>query len=91
MDREKLFEIIVSILVQIQEMSGREIPKITPKTVPLMDLPGFDSLTGLEFTTMLPSEIWGSEQNLCISEEGTTALCIEEIVSRIMGHCNTSS
>ena len=91
MDKKEIFEIIKGTLVQIQEMSGREVPKITPKTVPIGDLPGFDSLTGLEFTIMMPSKLRWNEQNLCISEDGTRALCIEEIIDQVLEHDNPSN
>jgi len=91
MDRKHLFQVITNTLTQIQEMSGREVPGITGRTVPIKDLPGFDSLTGLEFTVMLPSEFKLKEENLCVSEDGTRALCIDEIVDRIMECCNSSA
>jgi len=91
MDRKEIFEVIKEILVQIQEISGREVPKITPKTAPIGDLPGFDSLTGLEFTIMLPSELRWNEQNSCVSEDGTRALCVEEIIEQVLKHCNPSN
>ena len=91
MDKEKLFKIVTKILIDIQKMSGHEVSEITPKTVPIGDLHGFDSMTGLEFSIMLPAELGCNEQNMCISEDGETALCVDEIISLILKNCDPSS
>ena len=88
MDRQKLFDVIIETLTQIQIISGREVPKITKKTVPIKDLPGFDSLNGIEFTMMLPSDLEWDGKNLCVSEDGTRALCLDEMVDLVLEGCD---
>jgi len=85
MNREKLTELIIQILVQIQDISGREVPPdMGSRTKPIGGLQGFDSLNGLELTMMLPDEIEWEERNLCVSNDGKRALNIGEIVDRLL-------
>jgi acyl carrier protein len=91
MDRNELFQTVKTLLTQIQEMSGREVPEINTNTVPIKDLPGFDSLIGLEFTVMLPLEIQSKDLNLCVSDDGTRALSVNEIIDRIIAYSNPST
>ena len=85
MKRKELSKLIIGIVVQIQNISGRKVPSvINERTVPIGGLPGFDSLNGLELTMMLPDEIkWGGK-NLCVSDDGRRALTIREIVVRLL-------
>lgn len=86
MDRKEIFELIQGTLVQIQEMSGREVLEITPKTIPIGGLPGFDSLRGLEFSIMIPPELRWNDQNVCVSRDGRKALSIKEMIDLILEH-----
>ncbi len=85
MNREKLTELIIQILVQIQDISGREVPPdMDSGTRPIGGLSGFDSLNGLELTMMLPDEIEWEGRNLCVSKDGKKALTVGEIVDRLL-------
>ena len=83
-NKEDIVEVLISLLAKIQKISGREVPKIDKKTVPIGDLPGFDSLNGLELVFMLPDKIAWSGDNLCVSENGKKALNVEEISKRLL-------
>lgn len=91
MKRDELFKVIIDILVQIQKISGREVPPdMNSRTRPIGGLPGFDSLNGLELTMMLPNEIKWEGRNLCVSEDGKRALNVGEIADRLLQVDNQS-
>lgn len=85
MKREELIKAILDTLIQIQKISGREVPPdMDSRTRPIGGLPGFDSLSGLELTVMLPEEIEWEGRNLCVSDDGKKALNVGEIVGRLL-------
>ena len=85
MKRKELIKAILDTLVQIQKISGREVPPdMNSRTRPIGGLPGFDSLSGLELTMMLPEEIEWEGRNLCVSDDGKKALNVGEIVDRLL-------
>ena len=85
-NEEDIYEMLIRLLVQIQQISGREVPKIDKKTIPIGELPGFDSLNGLELVFMLPEKVVWSGDNLCVSEDGKKALNVEEIGKRLLDY-----
>jgi len=78
---------IVKAIAQIQENSGRELPKkISGRMKPIGDFEGFDSLNGLELSVVLTIEFGVKpRENLCISEDGCRALTVNEMVARVCG------
>ena len=85
MKREELIKAVLDTLVQIQKISGREVPPdMDSGTKPIGGLQGFDSLNGLELTMMLPDEIEWEGRNLCVSKDGKRALNVGEIVDRLL-------
>jgi acyl carrier protein len=86
MDKDLINQQLFSSIKKFQELSGEETPKLHPDLTPIGDLPGFDSQRAVETTVelegLLKVEIPG-EANLFISEDGTRALKIREIVDRI--------
>jgi hypothetical protein len=78
-----------AILTQVQELSGHETQEITPDTKPIGDLVGFDSLTGVEATTLLAQKLESSigrkrwRANLFVSDDGCRALTVREIADRL--------
>jgi len=55
--REEVEQQLISVLIQIQELSGREVPKITVDLCPMLDLDGFESINAAEATAMLADEL----------------------------------
>jgi hypothetical protein len=52
--RDEVITNLISILAEIQTMSGRDMPSIiTPELKPLCDLDGFESINAAEATVML--------------------------------------
>ena len=91
MNREELLKAMTMIVVQIQDISGRNVlSTINEKTVPIGGLEGFDSLNGLELSMMIPKEINWSGKNVCVSDDGKKALSIGEIVDRLLNFQNPS-
>lgn len=90
MNRDEIMKLIIEILKQIQQLSGREIPDISEDTIPIGGLSGFDSQNGLELTVMLPEEIQWPGNNLCVSDDGTQALSVREITDRLISKVNPS-
>jgi hypothetical protein len=91
MNKKEAFNLVVETLRSIQEMSGKEVDDINEDTVPKGQLPGFDSLTGIEFTMMVGTHIpLPKTVMLCVSDDGKKALSVRQIVSRLMDICGSS-
>ena len=91
MTKKDIVKLIKEILVEIQEWNGKEVTKITPDTVPINGLPGFDSLTGVEFTVQISKKIpIPDNENLCVSCDKTKALSVGEIADRLVEITNSS-
>ncbi len=85
MTRNEIVKLAAKLLLEIQDISGREKISINEETVPIGDLLGFDSLSGVEFAAMVDAEVnIGDVGNLCASQDGTRALSVGEIADRIL-------
>jgi len=82
-------ELLTKALQEIQQMSGEEEAPIAADTCPITDLPGFDSLRGVETTCLVSAKLGkdigttDGQVNLFVSKDGKQALKVFEIVSRI--------
>jgi hypothetical protein len=85
MNRKKIYDLVVETLESIQELSGQKKVNINEDTIPIGQLPGFDSLNGVEFSTMMSEHI-PMEKNvrLCVSDDGEEALSVRQIVERLI-------
>ena len=86
MNTSELQELIIQILTEIQAMSGRPPSDMAKGSRPIGDLPGFDSLNGLEATVELAHRldcVIPEDINLFVSEKGDRALRIHEISIRL--------
>ena len=50
MNQTELEEMLIEVVCRLQELSGREKVSVTSDTKPVLDMPGFDSLNGVEAT-----------------------------------------
>lgn len=88
-DNSKVEETIIQALETVQQLGGHAQQQIGKDTVPLRDLPGFDSLTGVETTSLLAEQLAceistaGKRQNLFVSENGYRMLTVTEIAERL--------
>lgn len=78
-------KLVIEVVSDIQFNSGRQSIVLTGKSCPIGDLPGFDSLNGIEVTTELAYRLSYEFPvgNLLIDETGNRALSIEEIATRV--------
>ncbi len=87
MTRKQVEAAVIGAIAEIQEMSGRECLNIDAKTIPICDVPGFDSLNGLEATVEIAGRLKmeiPNETNIFTNEAGDRALSVCEIGDRLM-------
>ena len=84
MNKKEIYDLVVETLEFIQELSGREKVNINKDTVPIGQLPGFDSVNGVELSMMISEHI-PMEKNvrLCVSDDGKKALSVRQIAERL--------
>ena len=77
---------IVGALAEIQAISGRELAEIEGTTRPIGDLPGFDSLNGVEATIEIGVRLGFEvppDVNLFIEKNRHVAATVNDIVDRV--------
>lgn len=87
MTRQEAETALTSVIVEIQEMSGRDYDDIGPGTKPIGDVPGFDSLNGLEATVEVAARLKmniPNEANIFTNKAGDQALSLREIGDRLI-------
>lgn len=85
MRREEIGHILLSVLEEVQGMSGRPCVGLGLDTKPIGDLDGFDSLSGVETTVMIEQRL-GCKlevESLFVSEDGKQVLSVREIEDRL--------
>ena len=84
MNKKKIHDLVVETLEFIQELGGQEKVDINDDTVPIGQLPGFDSMNGVELSMMISEHI-PMEKNvrLCVSDDGKKALSVRQIIERL--------
>lgn len=86
MTRQEIEGAVIRALISIQaDESGRELVPIGPDTRPIAELPGFDTLNGVEATLLLERALGrelGTDQ-LFVSADGRRALPVSEVVERL--------
>ncbi len=88
MSREELNQIVISKITKLQEQSGRSAHGISEKVRPIGDLPGFDSLNGLELSFELSGELnIAIDSKLLLTPIGGKSPTVSQIVDRIMPLC----
>ena len=85
MIRNEVIKIVIEKLTEIQEISDRKRIPISDNTIPIGELPEFDSMNGVEFAAMIDEVLSiGDVGNLCASKDGKRALTVGEIADRIL-------
>ena len=81
---EQVQKAIIEVLREIQTISGREVVPMNSSTCPIGDLPGFDSLNGIEATLQISEKLGYdfSLDNLLVDDGGRRALRISEVAER---------
>lgn len=76
---------VLDTITEIQSLSGRQIPdKLEDDECPIGSVDGFDSINAVEATVILSTKLnCEIDFNPFISEKGTKALNLSQIVSRL--------
>jgi acyl carrier protein len=85
MTPEKVLPLILQVLQEVQEMSGRPRHPLTVDMKPIGTLDGFDSLAGVEATVMIEEKL-GCTLNVdsvFVSEDGKKALTLKDVCERV--------
>jgi len=78
--------VVLDVLKNVQELSGRSWEGLSTNGTPIGTLAGFDSLCSIEATVLVEQGLGGNSlgaSSLFISEDGRRALTLEEISKRI--------
>jgi len=86
MTRKEMIQLVSESLRESQRMSGRAGAfTVTEATVPIGDLPDFDSLNGIEVTQLLEERLGGPlPENLFTNETTRQPLSVGEVVDRLV-------
>jgi hypothetical protein len=84
MTRHDLEQVIIDVVIDVQQKSGRLPTAIDRDICPVGGLPEFDSLLSLEATVELESRLgFTTDASVFINEGGTRALRIREVAQRV--------
>jgi acyl carrier protein len=91
MAREEIEEILVSVLHEVQTISGREWTDLEPDSNPIGTLDGFDSLSAVETTVMIEQRLGYKLEgdSIFVSEDGKRTLSLREIADRLAAAVGT--
>ncbi len=87
MTRQQAEAAVIGVIVEIQEMSGRQCFNIGSNTKPIGDVPEFDSLNAFEATVYGAARLRmdiPNEENIFTNEAGDRARSVREIAGRLM-------
>jgi len=91
LDLKEVASVITGAISDIQRLSGRE-PTVPGDLhiKPIGDLDGFDSYCSIEATVLIGQRLGKTFEleSIFISEDGTRALTIDEIVERVATLCS---
>ncbi len=85
MTKSHIKTVLVAVLQEIQETSGRSCAALSDGTSPIGDLEGFDSLSGVEATMFVEQRLGRplGIESVFVSPTKSRALRIDEIVEDI--------
>ncbi len=83
--RSEVEQQLIEVLVQIQNLSGREVPPMTIGVRPMCDLDGFESINAAEATAMLADDLHLKINDIpFFPKAGQEPLTIAQIVENIL-------
>ena len=85
MTKNEIEQLLIQIVCRLQDLSGRERVEVTLGTKPIHDMPGFDSLNGVEATIEIGDELHleFDFNNVLVADD--KALTIEQAADRLLG------
>jgi acyl carrier protein len=91
MKPNEISSVLIAVIKESQVLSGRSWHPLREDSRPIGALEGFDSLCGLEATTVLEEKFGCSfgDESIFVSSDGTRALTVTEISARITAALST--
>ena len=86
MDRQEVENLLINVVSEIQKISGRDNVEVTSSSKPLLDMPGFDSLNGVEATVEVLSKLNLQLDIVSIFANDIGAISIGEAAEIVMSH-----
>lgn len=83
MTKTDIEQMLIEAICKIQELSGREKVPVDAKTRPVLDLPDFDSLNGVEITVELMDRLKVDLDFNNVLVEDNTVLTISQAAARL--------
>jgi hypothetical protein len=80
---ERIGRQLIETLLEIQQESGREAPLLSHESIPLDDLPGFDSVNGVEAEVILSARLGIELKDLAFIDNDDRHLTIGEMTRAI--------
>ena len=84
MNQKDMEQILINIVCNIQKISGREEVPVTADTKPVLDIPGFDSLNGVEATVEVLDQLGIDLDFNNVFVEDDSALTIQQAATRLI-------
>ena len=84
---EKVYEAVAELLTGHQARLRKPCPPLSPDTVPIGGIPGFDSNSGHSLTCPIAVKLRVQipvDVNVFLNPEGTRALPLRDVVGRVM-------
>lgn len=79
---------VIAAVTELQELSGRSANGIDAQTRPIGELPGFDSLNGVELAISISSRLGVEvDEKIILSPDQGKSPSIAVITDRIMNSC----
>ena len=86
MDKQEVENLLIAVVTEIQKMSGRDYVEVTSDSKPLLDMPGFDSLNGVEATVDVLSKLNLELDIVSIFANDIEAISIGEAAEIVISH-----
>lgn len=84
MTQGEIEQMLIKIVCEIQTLSGRETVDVSNATRPVLDMPGFDSLNGVEATVEAIDKLQQDLKFNNVFVEDDKALTIHQAASRLL-------
>lgn len=85
MNKAEIEQMLISVVRELQELSGREMAEISVGTRPAEDIPGFDSLNCVEATIDVAGRLGKDVGFNNVFFDDNKSLSIQEAAARLLG------
>ncbi|CAG1020726.1 hypothetical protein MTYM_00477 [Methylococcales bacterium] len=86
MNQSKLEQMLIDVVCQLQQISGRDYADVGIQTKPVEDVPGFDSLNAVEATVEIICSLNVDLEFNNVFVKGEKILTIREAATRLLNH-----